>query len=1152
MEPGRGLTLRSKLLSIVGVAAFAFVLIIVLGLMTTAGIERELASVEARHLPRLDLGHQLDTELVQIHRGLQDAVAAQDSPALARTRAQRDAFLERLSRVGSEVSKEEAAALRAAMTEYYAVAEEVSRRMIAGETGEGVVEAAAEMQLRHRAVTAALLNATSIDRAQLASAFTTSRRAWRQAEALRIGIAIACLALVLALSLLISRGVLRSVDELSNGFARFGGADFRPMRELSTDELGEVARRANLMAERLKELIHQRDQTDWIKTGQAGLAAELQGELAPSEVARRAVVFVSRHVGAVAGVCYGAGAGRLTLLADYAGTGVSFTKDPAPEFRAGEGLIGEAGLGTSILAIDDPPAGYFQLRSGLGASPPRSLVLVPLPNPGSVSSVLELALSAPASAPQNEFLEAIRETLGTSLEAARMREARHELLLETQQQSERLRDQEEELRVANEELREQQEELRQTNEELTDQTRELETQQRALESRNAELEDARQRLQQKAQELAAANGYKSQFLSNMSHELRTPLNSMLLLSNMLAENEGGRLDERQVEFARTIHVAGMDLLALINQVLDLAKIESGKQQIRLDDVPLRDVAAHAMQLHGPTAKGKGLEFSVQIDPNAPRLIRTDGQRLDQIITNLLGNAIKFTSQGSVRLIMARDPEHDGAVSLAVSDTGIGIPPEHQERIFGPFEQLDGSADRRYGGTGLGLAIVRELARLLGGSIRVESTPGQGSTFFVSLPERGPETPAVEGSKKPATNAQRQAPTSRALLVVEDDQAFAQFVAEIADDHGLEPVIASDGAAGLRLAAELRPGAIILDVRLPDLGGFEVMEQLRANPLTRDIPVHFVSAADEHRSGLSMGGVGYITKPATRDDIAAVVERLVPDSRDVRRLLVVEDDPILGDSLVEVLRDQQIEAVRAPNAHEALQALERGRFGCMILDLGLPDMDGLELLDVLHDHPSLRALPIIVYTGRALSRVEIRRIESYADSVVLKEGKSTEKLLDEIRLFFGTLRGGSSRRRTGLQLHDTSLEGKRLLVADDDMRTIYALSALLRSKGCEVLVADTGKVALDVLNENPDVHGVLMDIMMPEMDGYEAIRRIRVDSRFRDLPIIALTAKAMKGDRGKCVEAGASDYLPKPIDGDRLISMLHAWLTEEPQKNARSG
>ena len=1171
------LTFRAKLMIIVGAAALAFVLVILVSSLIGLREARQLADIEGRLVPKLALGPALDAQFEGLRRGLQDAVAAQDLERLAETRSIRDQLLATLTAAQEVLPPADFRAVRGAIEDYYDAALDVSKRLIGGETGEASLAAMAAMQGRQTRAAALLKQTTRLDRAELTSGFAAARAASQTAAQLRMVISLVCLLLVLTLSLALTRALLRSLTRLSVGLARFGQGDFSQLMPVtSQDELGVLAHEANQMAQNLGRLAAERSREDWLKAGQSRLATEVRGELELGELARRSVRLLATHVGAPAGALYFlVDGGRLEMIGQFALGPEGTTPEAMPSFRLGEGLVGQAATQSEVVVVDDPPHGYLRVRSGLGEGSPRAIVLLPLVHLGKVTGVLELALFAPCTGVTRELLTSVRETLAIALEVARARATMRELLAETRRQADRLSNQEHELTASNEELQAQQEELKQANEELEDQRH-------VLEANNAALEHARRGEQQKAAALAEASEYKSQFLSNMSHELRTPLNSMLLLSNLLSENTERNLTAKQVEFSKTIHAAGKDLLALINQVLDLAKIEAGKQEIFIEAVALADLAERTRRVFGPLAADKGVEFTAEIDPEPRATIHTDRHRVDQILTNLLGNAIKFTEQGRVALRIGpvrrdarlgrTDLVPDRAIALAVSDTGIGIAPHEQERVFAPFQQIDGRTDRRYGGTGLGLSIARELALLLGGELQLDSVPGRGSVFTCFLPvdttsrrlESGPV--AAHGADDQGALPDRPAgkprevtddratlePHEPHLLIIEDDSTFSEQLAEIIHARNFKVIVASHGRDGLQLAKQHRPQGIILDIKLPDIDGWTVMEHLGFDTETRRIPVHFVSSLDAPERGLAMGAVGYLTKPATREELIGVVETLAPQTIErARRILVIEDDTAHGESLVERLESEGMQARHVQSGGAALETLEHDRFSCIVLDLGLPDMDGLGFLERLRARADIETPPVIVYTGRALTKDETRRIEEYAETVVLKEGRSTERLLEEVRMFIqhvkARLPSGSQPAPPRPPPRDIRLMGKKVLLVDDDMRTVYALSALLRAKGAEVIVADTGRAALEMLGKHPDAQGVLMDIMMPEMDGYEAMRRIRQDARFERLPVIALTAKAMKGEREKCLDAGASDYLTKPIDSEHLMTMLQTWLGPGPNE-----
>jgi CheY-like chemotaxis protein/signal transduction histidine kinase len=1151
------LTLRAKLLTIVGSAALAFFLIIVVSVITAQRVTAQLTTIETRHLPKVELEPKLEARFDTLRRAFQDAVAARDMDALARTADLQGALLRDLDGARDIVGAAEGAALRAALDEYYATARDVSQRIIKGETGEALVDSMALMQANQARAGRLLKQATSFDRTELTEAFAQAKRAQSAATQARFAVAVACLALVIVLSLWLSRGTITALESLVAGLERFGKGHFDVPIEVATrDELLDVAEHANAMAASLERVEAERERAAWVKSGQAGIAEELRGELEPCDVGARAISFVARHLDAPAAALYALDPdGRLRTLGRYAHSASERDIEgaPPPSFGSGEGLVGQAALVKTITVVTDPPEDYLRVRSGLGEAAPRAIVFLPLLRDGKANGVIELALFKPWSDRSAEFLLSVRESIAIAIEVARARSAMRALLAETQSQATRLSAQEEELLAANEELQTQQEELRQINGELSGQAQILEAQKLTLEDKNGELLLARTRLEQKAEELTNVSAYKSQFLANMSHELRTPLNSMLLLSQLLAENEPGNLTPKQVEFAKTVFGAGNDLLALI---------EAGKEVVRVERIPIRDIAEHARRVFGPLAERKGLRFVVEVSSAVPESIATDKQRIHQIVNNLLANAIKFTETGEVALrigspargvaLGGKGLQADRAVAFAVSDTGVGIAPEHQERIFAPFEQVEGSAHRRYGGTGLGLSIARDLAQLLGGELQLASSSGAGSTFICTLPfdvkERAdaPKREAPPHSEIVDDRALLQAGDSH-LLVIEDDVAFSNVLGDVIRDFGLRFIIERDGQSGLRSVKERRPSGIILDVKLPDVDGWHIMEELRADASLASIPVHFISGVDGAERGIAMGAIGYLKKPASRRDVVRAVESLVPARRESsRRLLVVEERSDSG-SLAHTLSNEGLEIHRVATAGEALTILATDRFGLMIVDLALADMDGLELLASVEERCGADMPSVVVYTDRALSKAEAQRLDAYADAVILEDGSSGERLLDEIRLFLRRVGEGLRSRRPhavdGTAHSDARLAGRRVLLVDDDMRTVYALSATLRAKGIDVVVADTGRAALAALAERPDVEAILMDIMMPEMDGYEAMRHIRRDARFRTLPIIALTAKAMKGDPERCIEAGATDYLPKPVDATRLLAMLRSHLAK---------
>jgi len=738
------------------------------------------------------------------------------------------------------------------------------------------------------------------------------------------------------------------------------------------------------------------------------------------------------------------------------------------------------------------------------------------------------------------------------------------------------------------ELQSQQEELQQTNLELEEKAKLLVLQNEEVARKNREVEQARQALEEKASQLALTSKYKSEFLANMSHELRTPLNSLLILANQLGENPDGNLSPKQVEFAKTIHGAGIDLLTLINDILDLSKIESGTVSIDLSDLPVTNLQDYIDRTFRHVAESKKLEFNIRLDSTLPKAIQTDTKRLQQVLKNLLSNAFKFTEHGEVLLEMFvaeagwstenQNLNNAGTViGFSVRDTGIGIPPEKQQIIFEAFQQADGSTSRRFGGTGLGLAISREIARLLGGEIRLTSSVGEGSTFTLYLPQntsaklpkrasstpvewidaprREINTPAVVDSPVPVLDAadgeygddrNNIAPGDRVVMIVEDDKTFADYLLGMAHEHGFKGLVTSRGSTAIAMARQHKPDAITLDLGLPDMEGWKVLDRLKDDPNTRHIPVQIITAEEERERGLQNGALSFITKPVEKEslndafkDIRQYIER------QVKSLLIVEDDEVQRMSISELIGETDVQITGVSTAQEALEKLRGNHYDCMVLDLGLPDMTGFELMEEMRKDESLRALPVIVYTGRDLTKKEETQLKRMAKTIIVKDVRSPERLLDETALFLHRVQSKlpEPQRKMLEKLHKTDemLSSKKVLVVDDDIRNIFAMTSLLERHNMVVHSAENGRDAIEVLRSNDDIDVVLMDIMMPEMDGYDTMQEIRKVPKFKQLPILALTAKAMKGDREKCIDAGASDYIAKPVDTEQLLSLLRVWL-----------
>ncbi|MDI3381549.1 response regulator [Xenophilus aerolatus] len=954
----------------------------------------------------------------------------------------------------------------------------------------------------------------------------------------------------------------------------------------------QMVQLSDTYARTIVDLAAQTDQLQqqaWLQGAQTELASQTVGQLTAQELGRQVLDFFGRHAGSVVGAAYvREPQGSLRRAASY---GFSREAEAAPQtVLPGEGLVGHAAERGELQVVTPVPPGYLRVTSGLGNADPQALLLLPIRHEGEVNGVVELGLLAPPTPRVLALMRSVAEDAGASMAAARYRERLQDVLAETQQLNEELQVQQEELRTANEELEEQsralkesqahlenqQAELEQTNNQLAERTEQLDL-------RNAALRRAQEDLEQRADDLQRASRYKSEFLANMSHELRTPLNSALILSKLLADNAKGNLDEEQVKFAQSIHSSGNDLLVLINDVLDIAKVEAGRMEVHAEHVPVARLADALRSTFTPLATDKQLEFRLDIAADAPQSIVSDRQRVEQILKNLLSNAVKFTDRGSVVLAVARG-EANG-LRFEVSDSGIGIPADQHELIFEAFHQADGTTSRRYGGTGLGLSISRDLATLLGGTLGVRSTPGQGSTFTLMLPADlsqplpgAGQAPAPAVTAHPAPRpaalaphavaphaAQGDAPAAatpltpafaddrdlprgdrRRVLVIEDEPQFARILFDLAHEYGWHCAVAHAAQDGFALALELQPHAILLDMRLPDSPGLSVLQRLKDDARTRHIPVHVVSAQDQSAAALHLGAVGYALKPTTREQLQAVFARLDAKlSQQLKEVLLVEDDDVQRESVVHLIGDEDVRITAVATGEEALALLRERVFDCMITDLRLPDMQGGELLKRMSTEEICSFPPVIVYTGRNLTRDEEAELLRYSRSIIIKGARSPERLLDEVTLFLHKVESQLSTERQSMlrsaRGRDRVFEGRRILIVDDDVRNIFALTSALEQRGAVIEVARNGREALEKLDAVPDIDLVLMDVMMPEMDGLEATRRLRQDKRFAKLPVITVTAKAMKDDQEQCLAAGASDYLAKPIELDRLFSLLRVWM-----------
>ncbi len=905
----------------------------------------------------------------------------------------------------------------------------------------------------------------------------------------------------------------------------------------------------------------------WLRRLQLELGGELQADLRLESLGDKILGVLVPNLDARVGAVYVDDPDGLRRVAGHALAGTA-----KAHLGKGEGLAGQAALEQRLVHLRDVPEGYLDITSATGGSRPRQVVVLPAAIDDKVQAVVELGFLREVEPLELGALDRLAEVIAIAVRTSRDRSKLEDLLEETQRQSEELQAQQEELRVTNEELEQQSRTLQLSQTQLENQQAELEQINAQLEEQTVSLERQRDELARAGAELRRANEYKSQFLANMSHELRTPLNSSLILAKLLADNREGNLSAEQIKFANTIYSAGNDLLTLINDILDLSKIEAGMLDVRTEPVVLERLLADLGNTFQPIAAQKQLAIELHAAPGVAASIETDPTRLLQILKNLLSNAFKFTERGGVTLEVA--PQGDELV-FAVRDTGIGIPADQQEVIFEPFRQADGATTRKFGGTGLGLSISRDLARLLGGDLRVDSAPGRGSTFTLTLPVRAPAravpapapTPVAavrtEPRREPTPHRRPPArpqpapapfdddrgqvtPSSRTLLVIEDDPAFARVLYDLAHELEFLAVVATTAEDGHALARELAPSAIVLDVALPDRSGLALLDSLKRDPETRHVPVHVVSAHDYTRTALEMGAVGYALKPIERTQLVEAIRKLEARfTRKLRRVLVVEDDPVLRESTARLLSTDDVETVTAGTTAEALALVKSTTFDCMVLDLALPDRSGLELLEDMARGEQYSFPPVIVYTGRSLSHEQIRELERFSHSIIIKGARSPERLLDEVTLFLHQVEAELPPERQRMlrdaRDREAAFEGRRILIVEDDVRNVFALTAVLEPKGAKVEIARNGREALEHLAANPDVDLVLMDIMMPEMDGLEATRELRKDPRFARLPIIALTAKAMIDDREKCLDAGANDYIAKPLDVDKLLSLARVWI-----------
>ncbi|HWI92904.1 MAG TPA: response regulator [Flavisolibacter sp.] len=968
--------------------------------------------------------------------------------------------------------------------------------------------------------------------------------------------------------------------ELSLAAKSIGEGNFEVELRPRSDEdiLGNAVRQ---MKNNLQQFSKDNNEKSWVQTGMAQLNELMIGEKNLMVLAGKVTEFITDYTHSQIGAFYFSPDQKTLQL--MASIGLNAEKIKA-EIQFGETIAGQAALTGKEIFLENVSGVELVVDYSGGTLKPESIIAIPIYYEKLLKAVIEIGSFTNYAPVTHQFLKDAGFNIGMAIHSARDHERLQALYHETQSQAEELQAQHTELENVNAELEAQaeklqasEEELRVQQEELMQANQELEERSRLLEERNQVIVERNIEIQKKAEELELSTKYKSEFLANMSHELRTPLNSILLLSRLLSENNEHNLSNEQIEYANVIHGSGQGLLSLIDEILDLSKIEAGKMQLEYAPVSINEIVGDMQTMFAPIAKDRSVDFNVNVDPNIPSQIETDKMRLEQVLRNLLSNALKFTSKGSVTLNINKLAENESFISFSVKDTGIGIPREKHHLIFEAFQQADGSTRRKFGGTGLGLSISRELTKLLGGEIKLTSEPGKGSEFTIYLPVHKlavsqPEEKQVTKQEQESTTSIEIAPiplkfrldqipeplpddrteidqNDKTILIIEDDTAFAKALLDFTHKKGYKGLVAVRGDEGIQLARQHKPIGILLDIQLPVKDGWEVMDELKSNTLTRHIPVHMMSSFEAKKESLMKGAVDFINKPVAFEQMQEVfkkIERVI--AKENKKVLIVEENPRHAKALAYFLETFDVNAQISNSVNKGVDALKRDDVDCVILDMGIPDQHAYETLENLKKSPGMENLPIIIFTGKSLSKAEEARIKQYADSIVIKTAHSYQRILDEVSLFLHLVEEGSKPKKPSgykrLGALSEVLAGKKILVTDDDVRNIFSLTKALEMHDMQVVSAVDGKEALQQLEQHPDINVVLMDIMMPEMDGYEAMQEIRKKPQFRNLPIIAVTAKAMTGDREKCIKAGASDYISKPVDIDQLLSLLRVWLYDK--------
>jgi CheY-like chemotaxis protein/HAMP domain-containing protein len=1203
------LSIRVKILSITVLTLFGFLAYLGISFYANTDIEDNLQHLQQIDMPALHRINSYTVDLVNLRESYAAAITDRDELMLSQAE-EAAALIEKHLAEESGYSPE-ARARQKRLTEsfiaYNSYAKALAREMVAGTAStEQQPERLRQLARLQQDFDTQLQESKTAIFGDLAKGVGEIRDSVSNLWKLGLAISLSIAFVALALSLLITnRSILGPLNYAVEAANKIADGDWGiSIVNTARDELGHMLQSIQKMRDRLKTRFDEDRRAERIKTTVSELANSMRGDMSLEQLSENILNHLVPSLRGQVGLFYLPDGDELVLTGTYAYT---YRKSMSNRLKLGEGLVGQAAVEKKQIVLAKVPEDYLVISSGLGEVPPRHIVVTPILHEGELRGLLEVGSLEEMGSEELEIMQLCVEHIAVAVNSAISRRKLSEMLHQTQEQADlltrqqtemqainsdleaqaialsaselRLQEQQDELKRANEELEEQtqalraseeslqaqQEELRVINEELEAQARLLADQRNELLEKNEALKASQQVLEDKTTALEQSSKYKSEFLSTMSHELRTPLNSILILSNSLAENKQGNLTDKQKEHARVIHSAGSDLLSLINDILDISKVEEGKMQLVIDMLDIKDLGDHFRRSFEHVAQHRGLDLHINIDPATPSAMFTDRQRLEQVLRNFFSNALKFTHQGSVSLNISPAPEgvkfnkiKPGAgpiIAIAVKDTGIGVPKDKQELIFEAFQQADGTTSRKYGGTGLGLTISREFSHLLGGEVHLHSDgEGTGSTFTLYLPIGAPQDstvveealPNIPVPSAPAPRV-RAAGEQKTLIIIEDDEDFAEVLSELAQEYGFRTVVSHDGERGLEMVKQALPDAVILDIGLPGIDGWQVLETLKNDARTKDIPVHCFSGKDESSKAMTLGAFAYYKKPATLDQIKEAFGRIeVNTHAGVRRLLVVEDNSVQHSAIHALFEENQVDVTVCTTGQEALDYLKREAFDCLILDLSLPDMDGYTLLEMIHEDEAYPKIPVIVYTARDLTREQEARLRKYVDRIILKTDQSSDRLLSEASLFLHWV--DSKDPKQGKQVEsanhrDDLFQGKKVLLVDDDMRNIYALSASLEEWGCEIEIANNGQESLDALESHPDVDIVLMDIMMPEMDGYEAMTRIRAQDRFKKLPMLALTAKAMRDDRAKCIEAGANDYISKPVDTEKLQSLMRVWLDQ---------